>query len=137
MWTRQGDESSGLHWLGKVIAFKKSNSCSLNIKQRNTPSSKPRATNCPRVPPATVGGHPGVAPHPISPRFTHVASRRSSKRNGQNHPKPHRPVRKGKILIQSDCSFGNFLLLKEKHEQKPFSLGKETGKPSSDQKGKP
>lgn len=65
-----------------------------------------------------------MAPHPVSPCFAQVASWRSSKRSRQNLPRPHQPIRKGKILIQSDCSFGNFLLLKEKHKQNPFSLGK-------------
>lgn len=49
------------------------------------------------------------------------------KKKQQNLHKAHRPIQEGKILIQHDCSFGNFLLLKEKHEQNPFSLGEKQG----------
>lgn len=60
----------------------------------------------------------------ISPHFTQVTSWGSSGGNGSASPRGTGPASKGETLIQSDCSFGNFLPLKEQNEQKLFSSGK-------------
>lgn len=73
----------------------------------------------------------------ISPPFTQVTSWGSSEGNGSASPHGTGPASKGETLIQSDCSFGNFLPMKKQNEQKPFSSGKKkqnpTWKQSSDQ----
>lgn len=73
----------------------------------------------------------------ISPHFTQVTSWGSSGGNGSASPHGTGPASKGETLIQSDCSFGNFLPLKEQNEQKLFSSGKKknnTTKPNMETK---
>lgn len=69
----------------------------------------------------------------ISPPFTQVTSWGSSEGNGSASPHGTGPASKGETLIQSDCSFGNFLPMKKQNEQKPFSSGKKT-KPNMETK---
>lgn len=104
------------------ICIKRSNSCSLNIKQRNLPSMA-GASSCPGPHEPQWEGTQGWPHSPL-----HLALPKSYpgevKRETHNiPPKPQQPVWKGKIMIQSDCSFGTSLRLKEKLKQKPFSFG--------------